>query len=69
MLIGVLSDTHGQLDATRQAVRTFEALQAALVIHCGDVGRLETVSLFDPWPSHFVFGNVDNQDAVRITGN
>ena len=73
MMIGVLSDTHGQVDTTRQAVRMFESLEVELLIHCGDVGPPTIVSLLAPWPTHFVLGNVDNprvlKDIIDRTGH
>ena len=36
-----------------------QSCQVELVIHCGDIGSTEIISLFQPWPTHFVFGNVD----------
>lgn len=72
MLIGVASDTHGKLDSTLRAVKMFESLEVELVIHCGDIGSPAVVGLFQPWPTHFVFGNVDDQrpleDAIRRAG-
>lgn len=59
MLLGVVSDTHGQLDHTRRAVRMLESLAPEVVVHCGDIGSTLVVELFRPWPTHFVFGNVD----------
>jgi putative phosphoesterase len=59
MRIGVVSDTHGQLEFTRQAVRMLESLEVELVLHCGDIGAVEIVPLFAAWPTHFVLGNVD----------
>jgi uncharacterized protein len=63
MQIGVLSDTHGHLANTRQAVAELEARPVELVIHCGDIGAAEIVPLLDPWPTHFVFGNVDHNES------
>lgn len=59
MLLGIVSDTHGHLPYTRQAVRMLESLEVDEVIHCGDVGSAEIVELFAAWPTHFVLGNVD----------
>jgi putative phosphoesterase len=59
MRIGVVSDTHGHVGYTRDAVRMLESLEVELVIHCGDIGSVEIVPLFADWPTHFVFGNVD----------
>lgn len=62
MLLGVVSDSHGQLDPTRRAVRMLESLAPEVVIHCGDIGSPEIVELFRPWTTHYVFGNVDGQE-------
>src|SRR5262245_42118160 len=63
--IGIISDTHGQVDSTRSAIRLLESLEVELVIHCGDIGSTEVVRQFKPWPAHFVFGNVD-EDAAGL---
>jgi putative phosphoesterase len=60
MLLGVVSDTHGDLPRTRAAVQMLESLEVAVVVHCGDIGTPEIISLFAPWPTHFVFGNCDS---------
>jgi len=59
MLIGVVSDTHGHVSYTREAIRMLESFAPAAVIHCGDIGSADIVPLFAPWPTHFVLGNVD----------
>jgi putative phosphoesterase len=63
MLIGVVSDTHGQLVLGRAAVRMLENLKVERVLHCGDIGSAEIVYLFAAWPTHFVYGNVDYDRA------
>jgi putative phosphoesterase len=63
MLLGVVSDTHGQVQHTQRAVRMLESLQVAEVIHCGDIGSTDVVEMFARWPTHFVFGNVDYDRA------
>jgi uncharacterized protein len=64
MRLGVISDTHGQVQLTRLAVRMLESLEVDVVLHCGDIGSMEVVELFSAWPTHFVFGNCDeNLDA------
>jgi putative phosphoesterase len=66
MRIGVVSDTHGHLASTAAAVRILEQQDVAAVIHCGDVGSPDVVSIFARWPTHFVFGNVDYcEDELR----
>jgi putative phosphoesterase len=61
MRVGIISDTHGQVDFTRPAVRMFESLDVERVFHCGDIGSAEVVELFARWPTDFVFGNCDTE--------
>ena len=73
MRIGVVSDTHGHVLNTLAGVRILESLDVELVIHCGDISSAEIVSLFAPWPTHFVFGNVDDdrrglEAAIKAAG-
>ena len=63
MLLAVVSDTHAHLENTLAAVRMLESLDVDVVIHCGDIGSEEIVPLFKQWPTHFVFGNVDDNAA------
>ena len=60
MRLGVVSDTHGHVDNTREAVRMLESLRVDRVVHCGDVGSQEVVELFAPWRTDFVVGNCDH---------
>jgi uncharacterized protein len=66
MLIGVVSDTHGQRTYTQDAVRILETFPIETVIHCGDIGAPEIVSYFSKWPTHFVLGNVDYEELDEI---
>jgi len=63
MILGVVSDTHGQLTYTQEAVRMLEEFEPAAVIHCGDIGSVDVVRQFTQWPTHFVLGNVDDNAA------
>ncbi len=64
MLIGVVSDSHGQVELTRAAVRMLESLTPEVVLHCGDIGSPQIPELFRPWPVHYVFGNVDRDELI-----
>lgn len=64
MLLGIVSDTHGHLPYTLDALRVLESWPVERVIHCGDIGSEQIVELFARWPTHFVFGNVDTQPAL-----
>lgn len=72
MLVGVISDTHGDMHGCRAAVRLFESLEVDEVLHCGDIGSPEIIGLFSDCPTHFVYGNVDSpgylRDAIDRTG-
>jgi putative phosphoesterase len=65
MLLGILSDTHGHVARTQQAVERFASLGVDQVLHCGDIGSPAVVELLAPWPAHFVFGNVDDPTSLR----
>lgn len=65
MRIGVVSDTHGQLSLTREAVHMLQSLDVETVLHCGDIGTADVVRQFSAWPTHFVLGNCDH-DAESL---
>ncbi|MBM3315093.1 metallophosphoesterase [candidate division WOR-3 bacterium] len=60
-LVGVISDTHDNLDRVRAAVRLFNGLGADLVVHCGDVvAQFVLVELSRLKPAlTVVYGNCD----------
>jgi len=64
MKIGVLSDTHGNVQRVQQAVQIVENTRVSLLIHCGDVG-LEIIPLLKGLRAHFVHGNMDDPDQLR----
>ena len=66
MRIGIVSDTHDRSEAVSEAVRLLAEQQVELILHCGDIESPDTVQLFKPLPTHFVFGNWD-KDRPRLT--
>ena len=66
MRIGVVSDTHDRSEAVAEAVRLLGEQKVDLILHCGDIESPETVALFKPIPTHFVFGNWD-KDKAKLT--
>src|SRR5262245_6168405 len=62
MLLGIVSDTHGHVEYTREAVRMLASLAVQEVLHCGDIGSPAIIPLFAAWRTHFVFGNVDHDE-------
>lgn len=65
MKIGMLSDTHGNLAATKKAALALRKAGVDAVFHCGDIGGMDVLSelaaVFEPIgvPVHAVLGNVD----------
>ena len=72
--LGIISDTHGLLNETVQAVQLFLNHDVQTVIHCGDIGSSAVVRAFQGLETHFVFGNMDGESetlrlAAEETGN
>jgi len=72
MILGILSDTHGNASRTAACAELLLGRNVANVIHCGDIGSAdvltELVAAFDPHgiPVYCVEGNVDHGDiAIR----
>ena len=59
MRLGILSDTHDQIDRTRRAVGLLRDAGADVLIHCGDLASPAVVALLAGLPAWFVFGNHD----------
>jgi len=66
MRIGILSDTHGDTWAARDAVRTFEDHRVHVVLHCGDVGP-GVMHELRGFTAHFVRGNTDSAEGLQQT--
>ncbi|MEW4490779.1 YfcE family phosphodiesterase [Thalassoglobus sp. JC818] len=64
MRIGIVSDTHGNLENTSLAVEHLRSHEIENVIHCGDIGSASIPSEFTEFQTHFVFGNVDSDVAT-----
>jgi putative phosphoesterase len=59
LLIGVLSDSHGQHLMVRKAMALFDDLGVEHVIHCGDIGGVRVFDEVVGRPLTFVWGNTD----------
>jgi hypothetical protein len=57
--LGIFSDSHGNREVVRQAVRVLRAAGAEAFVHCGDVGGLEVLEELADSRSWFVWGNMD----------
>ena len=63
MLIGVISDTHGDVVATQRAIRVLDSFHVSLTIHCGDIGP-EILPLLKGRRIHFVSGNMEVSEPL-----
>ncbi len=71
MILGILSDTHGNVARTEAALRVFEQLGVEGLVHCGDIGSLEVLEVLRSSPLHgipgwVVCGNTDFADPVLV---
>lgn len=64
MILGILSDTHGQHRRTAAALQMLRQLGAEAFVHCGDVGGAAVFELFAGLPTWFVWGNTDFPDET-----
>ena len=66
MLLGVVSDTHGNVRNARAAAHLLASLEVGAVLHCGDVGTTDVPPVFAPWPTHYVVGNCDEGYELEL---
>ncbi len=66
MLLGILSDSHDQLDRTRRAVELLQQAGVEALIHCGDLVSPEIVQACAVLPFYFVFGNGDSRTTTEL---
>jgi putative phosphoesterase len=66
MRIGVVSDTHDQIERTRRAVKLLRDNGADVLVHCGDVVEPELVAELAEQPFYMAFGNNDSDTVPRL---
>jgi len=59
MRLGILSDTHNEVERTQRAIEQLRAAGAEALFHCGDLASPPIVAALAVLPSWFVFGNHD----------
>ena len=59
MKIGIISDTHDQIEQTQKAIAVFNAQKVGMVIHCGDIVSPFMLQFYKELncPIKFLFGN------------
>jgi putative phosphoesterase len=68
MLVGIIADTHNQIDRTRRAMDLLLDAGVEAVVHCGDFTRPEIVAICAVRPLWFVFGNNDTSAELEAAG-
>lgn len=68
MKIGIISDTHDQIENIKQAIKILNAEKVGLVIHCGDWVAPFTLPLYKQLncPIRSIFGNNDGDKYRHI---
>ncbi|MFQ5805008.1 MAG: metallophosphoesterase family protein [Phycisphaerae bacterium] len=64
MLLGLLSDTHGEHRRAAYAIELLQRLGARAFIHCGDVGGEAILDQLAGRRAWFVWGNTDSPDPM-----
>lgn len=66
MRLGILSDTHDEVDRTRLAVRVLRDAGADALVHCGDLASPPVLEALAELPCWFVFGNHDADSVPAL---
>ena len=59
MKIGIISDTHNNIELTKKAIGIFEVKNVQFIIHAGDLTSPKMLQLFEKFNCKFVLGNAD----------
>lgn len=66
MRIGILADSHDQVERVERAVAVLRAAGAGALFHCGDLLGPGIVRACSSFPSYFVLGNNDESSRRLI---
>lgn len=64
MLVGILSDSHGDAEATARAVSLLESRGASVFFHCGDICGEPVLDVLAGRRAYFVWGNCDEPSPL-----
>lgn len=64
MILGVLSDTHGQVRRAQAAIRLLRRLGATSFVHCGDICGQGVIDAFVGLRAWLVCGNCDDESPA-----
>ena len=60
-MLGIISDTHENEEATKKAVKIFKDKNVEFAVHCGDIISPAMLEHFEGLKMKFVFGNNDGE--------
>ena len=63
-MIGIISDTHDNIDNVKKALEIFREHNVDFIVHCGDVVAPATVLYFKGFKTKWVFGNCDGDHRL-----
>lgn len=66
MLIGIISDTHNDIEATKKAISILQERNIKILIHAGDITSPRMLDYFKDFDSYIVLGNGDLIDSEEI---
>ena len=67
MRLGIISDTHDNVEAIKRAVELFGEEDVDALVHCGDFIAPPVLPLFDGFELHGVLGNNDGElDGLEL---
>ena len=71
MKIGLISDTHNDIELVQKAIALFKERNISMIIHAGDLTSARIVSLFKGFQGRFVMGNcdIDVEEINETAGN
>ncbi|MFX0182273.1 MAG: metallophosphoesterase [Candidatus Hodarchaeota archaeon] len=69
--IGIISDTHDNQIAIREAIKVFDEQNVSIIFHCGDFIAPFSVKKLLEYPLRMVFGNNDGEKRIirRMASN
>lgn len=67
-MVGILSDSHGQVQRTRTAIELLQKAGATEFIHCGDVEEDSVLDTLAGLQAHVVLGNCDRAGPLTRYG-
>lgn len=66
MLVGIMSDTHNDIEATKRAIAVFQSRGIKTIIHAGDITSPRMLQYFKEFESYIVLGNGDLIDSEEF---